>query len=107
MREIPAHPGIRPAGMIAQRDKPESHHATALTVGIALPMEVIIVQDRPIQQRTLLGRHNDDRRGLNQRTGGNRLARKNAAALYRIAANFKTIVAARLQMLNSARPMCR
>jgi hypothetical protein len=70
-------------------------------------MEVIIVEDCPIQQRTLLGRHDDGRRSLDQRTGGDRFARKDAAALYWVVPNFKTIVGARLRMVESARPTSR
>jgi len=64
-------------------------------------MEVIIMEDGAIEQRALLGWHNNDRRGLDQRTGGERLARKDAAAFCRVAANFKAMVGAGPQTVES------
>jgi hypothetical protein len=89
--------------VIAQRNQPESHRAAALPLRITIPMEVIIMQDRAIEQWALLSRHYDDRCGLDQHTGGERLARKDAAAFYRIAANFKAIFRARRQTVESLR----
>ena len=54
-------------------------------------MEVIIVQDGAVEQRALLGWHDDDRGGLDQRPRSDRPAREDATALCGVAADFQTV----------------
>jgi hypothetical protein len=57
--QIAPHPRIRPARMIAQRDQTQRHCAAPRSVGITIPLEVIVVQNCSVEQRALVGRHDD------------------------------------------------
>jgi hypothetical protein len=88
--------------MVAQRDEPKRHRPAAFAFGVAVPGEIIVVQDRLIEQLQLARRYEDDRGGLDQRARRDRCAGEEAAALLRIVADFQAVVGDRAQAVAGA-----
>src|SRR5712691_10924633 len=61
LREIAPDARPRPAGMVAQRDEPERYRAASLAprATIAVPVEIVVVQDGLIEERALARRHDN------------------------------------------------
>src|SRR5271156_4213659 len=84
--------GERLAGMVAQGDETEPKGAATFPVGVAVPMKVVLVNDRAVERRTVRRRQNDHRRRLDQRARRDRFARENPTAALRARSDFDTMV---------------
>src|SRR5205085_607207 len=89
---IAIDPGKRAGGMVAQGDKAESQGASTFSVGVAVPMKVVVVDDGAVEGRTILSRQNDHRRRLDQRPRRNRCTGEHPTAAPRARADFDSIV---------------
>jgi hypothetical protein len=88
--------------MIAQRHQPEADRGASFPA-LVVPDEIVIMQDRLIEQPALIGRYDDDRRTLDQRTRTDRSARKDAATLCRVVADFQNAIGNRPYPIGPAR----
>lgn len=52
--------------MVAQSDEAEGQGAASGTFGIAVPVKVVVVDDRPVECWTIAGRYDDDGRRFDQ-----------------------------------------
>src|SRR5271167_646161 len=62
--KIAVDPGARTARMVAQADQAQTQCAAPFAIGVPVPVKVIVVEDRPVQEATFRRRYNDYRRCL-------------------------------------------
>src|SRR5215468_576838 len=78
--------------MVAQREKTERQRAAPLTIRIAVPVKVVVVDDRPVEPRTVGRRNDDDRRRLDDAPGRDRRPGKYPATARRTDADLDAVV---------------
>ena len=99
--------------MVAQGDEAECHRTAAIAVGIAVPVEIIIVQDGAFESGAFGRRHDDDRGRLDQAAGCDRLAGKDATAAPGTDSDLEAPIAdravgiARIRRLGTGQAGCR
>src|SRR3984893_19561548 len=84
--------GKRGAGMVAQGDQTEPQGAASFAVGVAVPMKVVVVDDRAVERRTIRSGQNNHRRRLDQRPRRDQFASEHATAAPRARKDFDTMV---------------
>jgi len=70
--------------MVAQRDEAEGEGAAPNSVGIAVPMKVVIVDDGSVERRTVSNRKDDDWRRFYYRARSDLFPGKHSSAAVRI-----------------------
>src|SRR5215469_8779666 len=66
--------------MVAQCDEPEPQSAAPNTLGVAVPMKIVVVDDRSVERRTIGGREKECGRSFDHRPRCDRRAGKDPAA---------------------------
>src|SRR3984893_18369229 len=84
--------GKRGAGMVAQGDQTEPQGAASFAVGVAVPMKVVVVDDRAVERRTIRSGQNNHRRRLDQRPRRDQFASEHPTAAPRARKDFDTLV---------------
>src|SRR6516165_10639537 len=83
--------------MVAQSDETEPKCASSLAVGIAVPVKVVVVDDRPVEDWTIGDRDYDDGSRLDQCPGHDCRAREDPATSHRADADLYAVVGDRPQ----------
>ena len=89
---IAVDPSIWRLCVVTEGQQSEGKRASPLSIGIAVPVEVIVVDHRPIERRTIGRRNDDDRRRLDYGARLYRPAGENPAPARRAAADLDAIV---------------
>jgi hypothetical protein len=84
--------GKRGAGMVAQGDQTEPQGAASFAVGVAVPMKVVVVNDRAVERRTIRSGQNNHRRRFDQRPRRGQFASEHPTAAPRARKDFDTMV---------------
>src|SRR6516165_10066843 len=78
--------------MVAQSDETEAERASSLALWIAVPVKIVVVDDRMVECRTIADRDDDDGRRLNHRSRRDGLPREDPATARVADANLDAVV---------------